>query len=64
MANAAGNPTPSSPPITGWKYSDDVWKDDEQLTVRQAVGKTQHKPIKSVLTLESPGSVSTVSPHI
>ena len=39
MANAAGNPTPSSPPITGWKYSDDLWKDDEQLTVRQAAGK-------------------------
>ena len=51
MEHPAGNPTPSSPPVTGWKYSDDVWKDDEQLTVRQAAGKTQHKPIKSVLKL-------------
>ena len=39
MEHPAWNPTPSSPPVTGWKYSDDVWKDDEQLTVRQAAGK-------------------------
>ena len=51
MANAAGNPPPSTPPVTGWQYDDDGWKNDTQLTVRQAGGKTQYKPIKSVLKL-------------
>ena len=39
------NPTPSLPPVTGWIYWDDGWKDDEQLTVTQT-GKTQNKPMK------------------
>ena len=33
MYHPAQNPTPSSPPVSGWKYSDDGWKDDDKLTV-------------------------------
>ena len=54
------NPTPSSPPVTGWKhFLDDEWKDDEQLTVTQTRGK--HKINQWNTSLGLLGIISPIS---
>ena len=53
------NPTPSSPPVTGWKYAHDGWKYDEQLTVTQTGGK--HKINQWNTSLGLLGIISPIS---